>query len=661
MSEVLDLTERAPTTSRRLGVRQRLGILVVLLVLLISFVLALRSYLVDTALIRESTISRAEQLAKVIAAGCARPMLAGELESVRAAARAAQIQGVSWIRVSAPSGKIVADGRPDPNSADVDAEEADSSADHMIQDPADLVTSSARIEIGARWIGTVDVAISVEKANRQLAALRLEHIGVTAILAALAFALVSRLLGQALRPLTELSHATRQVASGSFDVRVPEVGGDEVGALAGSFNDMAEALCATVVSREALAAANLQLDEARRAAEASDQAKSEFLANMSHEIRTPMTAILGFAEVLLENPSAADVADSARTIHANGNHLLSILDDILDLSKVEAGRMTIERLRCSPVELVRDVHSLMRVRAASKNLGLMVTWRAPIPETIESDPTRLRQVLVNLVGNAVKFTETGHIRIVVGLARDGRADRLEVEVIDTGIGMTAEQIDRIFDPFAQGDERTTRRFGGTGLGLSISRRLMKLLGGDIRVHSEPGAGSRFVVSVPTGNMSGVRLIADPEASDSAPSVAPRVSASANRPLDGLRLLLAEDGHDNQRLISFLMRKLGAVVEIADNGRVAAEMASASLEEGRPYDVILMDMHMPEMDGYTATRTLRDRGYSHPIVALTAAAMEGDERRCRDAGCDAYTTKPIQREQLVRAILDSCRAEQAVND
>jgi signal transduction histidine kinase/ActR/RegA family two-component response regulator len=439
-------------------------------------------------------------------------------------------------------------------------------------------------------------------------------------------------------------------------VRVPEVGGDEVGVLAGSFNDMAEALCATVVSREALAAANLQLDEARRAAEASDQAKSEFLANMSHEIRTPMTAILGYAEVLLENPSAADVAESARTIHANGNHLLSILDDILDLSKVEAGRMTIERLRCSPIGLVRDVHALMRVRAAAKNLGLMLTWRAPIPATIESDPTRLRQVLVNLVGNAVKFTEAGHVRIVVGLARDGRADRLEVEVIDTGIGMSAEQIERIFDPFAQGDERTTRRFGGTGLGLSISRRLMKLLGGDIRVHSEPGAGSRFVVSVPTGSMSGVKLIADPEANSSAPAVATRSLISESRPLDGLRLLLVEDGLDNQRLISFLMRKLGAEVEIADNGRSAVEQAAAAAAAGRPFDVILMDMHMPEMDGYTATRTLRARGYMHPIVALTAAAMEGDERRCLDAGCDAYTTKPIQREQLVRAILGARRTE-----
>lgn len=632
--------------------------LVVVLVLAIGFVLALRSDRVDAALIRESTISRADQLAKVIAAACARPMLAGELESVRAAARAAQVQGLSWIRVSAPNGKIVADGRPDPNSSELDVADAESAADHTNLDPTDLVTSRARIEIASRWIGTVDVAISVEKANRQMTVVQLEHIGITAILAALAFALVSRLLGQALRPLTELAHATRQVASGSFDVRVPEVGGDEVGALAGSFNDMAEALRATVVSREALAAANLQLDEARRAAEASDQAKSEFLANMSHEIRTPMTAILGYAEVLLENPSTADVADSARTIHANGNHLLSILDDILDLSKVEAGRMTIERLRCSPIELVRDVHALMRVRAAAKNLGLLVTWRAPIPETIESDPTRLRQVLVNLVGNAVKFTETGHIRIVVGLARDGRADRLEVEVIDTGIGMSADQIERIFDPFAQGDERTTRRFGGTGLGLSISRRLMKLLGGDIRVHSEPGAGSRFVVSVPTGSMSGVKLIADPEVSCSAPAVVPRSVISETRPLDGLRLLLAEDGLDNQRLISFLMRKLGAAVELADNGRSAVEQAAEAAAASRPFDVILMDMHMPEMDGYTATRTLRAGGYTHPIVALTAAAMEGDERRCLDAGCDAYTTKPIQRDQLVRAILGACRSESA---
>jgi signal transduction histidine kinase/ActR/RegA family two-component response regulator len=403
----------------------------------------------------------------------------------------------------------------------------------------------------------------------------------------------------------------------------------------------------------ALESANKALVQSRQIAESATLAKSEFLANMSHEIRTPMTAILGFAEVLLGEEGIGDAhperVEAVRTIQRNGKHLLELINDILDLSKIEAGRMEVERVECSPMQVLADVTALMRVRAEAKNLPLSLEFAGSIPESIQSDPLRLRQVLINLLGNAIKFTETGSVRVVARLVqRLGRSPQLQVDVVDTGIGLTETQIAKLFRPFNQADSSTSRRFGGTGLGLTISKRLAEMLGGDIAIRSEPGKGSTFSVSVETGDLEGVRLLSTSEVT---PAAAAPFQTPDNPPAIRLdrRVLLAEDGPDNQRLIAFFLRRAGAEVTLAENGQIACDAALTAHVRGEPFDVILMDMQMPVMDGYEATRRLRADGYAGPIIALTAHSMEGDRQKCLDVGCTDYATKPVARQQLLATI------------
>jgi PAS domain S-box-containing protein len=396
-------------------------------------------------------------------------------------------------------------------------------------------------------------------------------------------------------------------------------------------------------AEESLQEHSAALEESCAAAQAATIAKSEFLANMSHEIRTPMTAILGFADILLGELIGDGAREAALTIKRNGEYLLELINGILDLSRIESGKLEVNRLPCEPRQMVEEIIALMKVRADAKGLPLWREFIEPLPVTILTDPTRLQQILINLIGNAIKFTEVGCVRVVARVASPvGNEAQLVIEVVDTGVGIKEDHLTRLFEPFTQGDSSTIRRYGGTGLGLAISRRLAKMLGGDITVSSRPGQGSVFRVTLPAevpGSM--------PETSPQ-PSPPPRETSlaagpSASSQLQG-RVLLVEDGPDNQRLLAFLLKKRGVEVTLAANGEEALDIvhATGTPDAPDPFDLILMDMQMPVLDGYEATRRLREEGYRGPIIALTAHAMSHDRQKCLDAGCDDYLSKPIDR-------------------
>jgi CheY-like chemotaxis protein len=313
---------------------------------------------------------------------------------------------------------------------------------------------------------------------------------------------------------------------------------------------------------------------------------------------------------------------------------------MLDLSKIESGRLALEHVRFSPCDVVGEVVALMRVRADAKGLPLRAGYRTRVPGRIDGDPTRLRQILINLVGNAIKFTEVGEVRLDVELCQTGGEARLVFEVVDCGIGMSPEQIARLFRPFAQADASTTRRFGGTGLGLSICKRLADLMDATIEVWSRVGAGSTFRLSLP------LPAVVEAELVDGPSHVAPvaRTESTPAQRFSG-RVLLAEDGPDNQRLIRSLLSRAGVDVVVVDDGAKAIEQVHAAEAAGEPFDLVLMDMQMPLLDGYGATRALRAAGSRVPIVALTAHAMAGERERCLAAGCDDFATKPIDRSRL----------------
>ena len=385
-----------------------------------------------------------------------------------------------------------------------------------------------------------------------------------------------------------------------------------------------------------------QLEQARYVAESATRARTQFLANMSHEIRTPMTSILGYAE-LLSDPELTTHEQSRciETIRSNADHLLSLINDILDLSRIEAGQMTIEKTRCCPAQIVNEVVALMRGRATARDLDLSVNFDTPVPEFIHSDPVRLRQILINLIGNAVKFTYEGGVRVHARFdSQSSPEPRMVFRVIDSGIGISPSQQTRLFRPFTQADNSTTRCFGGSGLGLSISKRLVELLGGTVSLSSAEGLGSTFEFDIQTGQTDG-EMICSPDSIKSVPEPAqPRqVPVSAS-------VLLAEDGEDNRRLFTHHLTRAGIQVTCVENGQKAVQ---AALAPDASFDLILMDMQMPVMDGYSAADELRNNGFTGRIVALTAHAMSGDRERCLDAGCDDYLTKPVDAEKLIETV------------
>jgi signal transduction histidine kinase/CheY-like chemotaxis protein len=443
------------------------------------------------------------------------------------------------------------------------------------------------------------------------------------------------------RQVDQILDVLSGLAALDFSRRV-ETQGDsgKVDAVAMMTNLLSEELAA---SQQELAERSQALRRAKEAAEAATAAKSQFLANMSHEIRTPLTALLGFADLLgAHRISEADRLSYAQIIRRNGEHLLSLMNDILDLSKIEAGRLEVTREDSSLSEALSGVISLMRVRATEEGLEFGLHLLTPIPAVVRTDPVRLRQILLNLVGNAIKFTEAGSVRILVRYDARAAPPRLAVDVVDTGIGMSAEQMALIFQPFQQADPSMSRRYGGTGLGLAICRPLAEALGGTLSARSVLGEGSTFTLSLAVVVPPGTPLV------QSIGEHAPR-HADSSRPPSSERftgsVLLAEDGPDNQLLVTTLLRNLGITVAVVENGQEAVTRALEARSSGAPYDMVLMDMQMPVLDGYGAATELRRKGYRGSIVALTAHAMTGERERCLAAGCDDYLQKPIDRVAL----------------
>jgi CheY-like chemotaxis protein len=365
-----------------------------------------------------------------------------------------------------------------------------------------------------------------------------------------------------------------------------------------------------------------------------------------------MTAILGYADILGRHLTDPDDLQCVEPIRRNGRFLLEIINDILDISKIEAGKLKIELQRFRVDELVAEVISLMSVRAAEKKLTLRAEYNGPIPETIESDPTRLRQILMNLVGNAVKFTESGGVELITRLVPE--REQLQFDVIDTGIGMGPELMARLFEPFTQADSSLTRRFGGSGLGLTISRRLAEMLGGDIAVQSEPSKGSTFTATVATGALESVPII-EPLWESLIPVATSRILL----PRLDCHVLVVDDRREVRYLAQHFIEEAGGRVTTATNGAEALAAVQERADSGTTVDLILMDMQMPVMDGYEATARLRESGFRGPIIALTAHAMDGDRERCLQAGCDDYTSKPLDVRHLIAVIARHTLAVSAV--
>jgi signal transduction histidine kinase len=452
------------------------------------------------------------------------------------------------------------------------------------------------------------------------------------------------------RPLLKLQMGITKARNGQLEPIEVAKTGDEVEFLGESFNGMMEALAASqkaLIEQRGLLEKRIkertdQAEEAMRSAQAANQAKSDFLANISHELRTPMNGVIGMLDMALERELAPDLAEQLHTAQSCAYALLSLLNDILDLSKIEAGKMTLEKIPIDLRALLADCVKAHQPKAAENTVVLHLDVSPDVPREIQGDPLRIRQIVANLVSNAVKFTEHGVVEVrAEGKFFEAGKYQLQITVKDNGTGIPADKLLSIFNKFTQADGSVSRRFGGTGLGLAITRSLVELHGGEVNVESELGRGSTFTVKLPC---EAVAVHGSPLQEPALPAVASPAPESAS---STVRILVVEDNHVNQKVVTAVLRKRGFSIELANDGQEALN----KLEKSAAFDLVLMDVQMPVLDGLEATRLIRKepRWDRLPIIAMTAHAMNGDKERCLEAGMNGYISKPVHPSLLLSTV------------
>lgn len=488
----------------------------------------------------------------------------------------------------------------------------------------DRLYLAARITTdGGIGAGLLQASISTEPVDQAVYANLAGLLGIIVAVTGIGFLLAVRLKRYLTSAVDDLVDATRKIGKGVRGIYIPRRDDDELGELASAIERMAGQLH----SRED------EIRQAQMAAEAASHAKTKFLTTLSHEIRTPLTAIIGYADLL--HDGGGDVShqtEAVESIARNALHLLSLVNDSLDLAKIEAGMMTAENIPAAPAKIIHEALNMVRQSAQDKRLKLELELADKLSEPITTDPTRLRQIILNLLANAVKFTHAGRITLK-GEIVPSQPPMLRISVQDTGIGMTPGQVAKLFQPFTQGDATVSRRYGGTGLGLALAQQMARLLGGGILVDSTPGRGTRFTLQV----------LAYPAAvSAGLPAPKPKCARGV---LAGARVVVVEDAPDTQRVLRLLLEREGAQVKTASNGQEAV----AFLGSYKLPCVVLMDIQMPILDGFAATQQLRDMGFASPIIAVTAQTSREDRERCLKAGCNDFLPKPIHRDELIQLL------------